>query len=56
MFDIPPEESDHLCDFSADSVFIVIYQHGDFAYRQLRKVCESFTLGQVIDIKTANLS
>jgi hypothetical protein len=33
MFDIPPEESDHLCDFSSDSVFIVIYQHGDFAYR-----------------------
>jgi hypothetical protein len=56
MFDIPSEESDSLCDFSSDSVFIVIYQHGDFTYRQLRKLCESFTLGSVMDLKTSNLS
>ncbi len=48
--DVPAFESDELVDFSKYQIFVVIYHHGDYTYRCLRKLCESFSAFKVIDI------
>lgn len=50
FYEIPASETDDLCDFSEKLVFIIIYTSGDFVYRRLRKICETFTSDPVYDL------
>jgi V-type ATPase 116kDa subunit family len=44
FFDIPEQEADDsICSFKDKLVFIIIYHEGDYVYRRLHKICETFS-------------